>query len=147
MDQLVELTPAECRDLLETDRVGRIAFVTPTGPRIVPVNYALRGDEVRARTTARSELSTYAPGTVVAFEVDHFDNERRRGWSVEAVGPCVREEDPDELLHPVPDQDPQPWAGGRRPVLLRIAWRELSGRRVGGEHWPHPVVSGRGRPY
>ena len=42
---------------------------------------------------------------------------------------------------------PEPWAGGFRPMWLRLEWRELTGRRVGGPHWPHPVVSGRGRGY
>jgi uncharacterized protein len=141
---IVELGPAECRDLLATDSVGRLAFVTPAGPRIVPVNYVVVGDSVEFRTTAYSELATYGPGTEVAFEIDHLDRERRRGWSVVASGPLHRldDDEADELRFRSPAQDPQPWAGGHRALWLRLSWRDLSGRRVGGDQWPHPVVSG-----
>lgn len=143
MDGLVEIDTAECRDLLETDTVGRVAFVTPRGPRIVPVNYALLQDSLEIRTTACSELATYGPDTEIAFEIDRFDNERKRGWSIVAHGLCAR-----DGWHPTEQAPgPEPWAGGDKPVLLLLAWRELTGRRVGGEHWPHPVVSGRARGY
>jgi hypothetical protein len=71
-----------------------------------------------------------------------------------ALGRCVRladgledweEEAAPEPVPPPPD--PDAWAGGHRPLLLRLAWDSLTGRRVGGAHWPHPVVSGRGRGY
>lgn len=147
MDELVELSVAECRDLLETDTVGRVGFVTPAGPRIVPVNYALVGDAIEVRTTTLSELAVYAPGSEIVFEIDQLDSDRRRGWSVVAHGVCER------LAVPLGDgwdrshPGPEPWAGGVRPVWLVLPWRELTGRRVGGAHWPHPVVSGRGRGY
>ncbi len=140
MNELVELTEAECRDLLETDTVGRVAFVTPDGPRIVPVNYALGQEAIEFRTSSYTELAIYAPGTRVAFEIDQLDGERRRGWSVVAHGVCER-------LELSESAGPEPWAGGVRTLWLRLPWRTLSGRRVGGQHWPHPVVSERGRGY
>lgn len=147
--QILELSVAECRDLLGTDVVGRVAFVTPFGPRIVPVNFALVGDALEFRTTPDAELAVYGPGTEVAFEVDHLDGERLRGWSVVAHGVCERVSEPGLPLPAQggPGPSRSPWAGGERRVLLRLAWRELTGRRVGGTHWPHPVVSGRGRSY
>jgi len=147
MDEVVELSVAECRDLLATDSVGRVAFVTPSGPRIIPVNYVLAGDALELRTTAYSELATYAPGTEIAFEIDQLDSERRRGWSVVAHGVCERVDAPHSGSLHRDGPLPEPWAGGVRPLLLRLPWRELTGRRVGGVHWPHPVVSGRARPY
>lgn len=141
MTGFTELDQQECRELLGTDVVGRVAFATPAGPRIVPVNYALEGEALSFRTTAYSELATYAVGERVAFEIDHLDDVRERGWSVVAHGTCERV---DHEEHEGPHPDPKPWAGGTRPILLRVAWDELSGRRVGSEHWPHPTVSGRG---
>ena len=138
----LELAYAECLDLLATDTVGRVAFTTPQGPRIVPVNYALDGTALEFRTTANSELAVYAPDHAIAFEVDHLDGERKRGWSVVAHGPCTRVDEP-----PSAQSEGESWAGGRRPLRLRLEWTELTGRRVGGGHWPHPVVSGRGRSY
>lgn len=143
MDTFVELTQAECRDLLETDVVGRVAFMTTAGPRIVPINYAVRGDTLLFRTTAYSELAKFAPDAEIAFEIDQFDNERQRGWSVVVHGRCERIDDTTDPAEP----GPEPWAGGVRPLLLQLTFREVSGRRVGGNHWPHPVVSGRARRY
>lgn len=149
MDDSIALSPAECRELLETDTVGRVGFVAPGGPRILPVNFALVGEAIELRTTAFSELARHAPGHQIAFEIDHLDTERRRGWSVVAQGLCEWVHDPDafERNRGQSQPQPQPWAAGARPVHLRLAWRELTGRRVGGSHWPHPVVSGRARGY
>ena len=130
--------------------MGRVAFVTPAGPRIVPVNYALHDEAIEMRTTAYSELGVYAPDHEIAFEIDQLDGERRRGWSVVAHGVCERMEEPRSgaWQRSRYEAGPEPWAGGVRPLWLRLPWRELTGRRVGGEgHWPHPVVSGRGRGY
>ncbi len=147
MDELVELSLAECRDLLLTDTVGRVGFVTPAGPRIVPVNYVLAGDAIELRTKADTELAVYAPGHEIAFEIDQLDSERRRGWSVVAHGVCERIETPNAGTPHRAGPEPEPWAGGERRVWLRLPWHELTGRRVGGTHWPHPVVSGRGRAW
>lgn len=150
MDEFVELTAVECRDLLETDVVGRVGFVLPDGPRIVPVNFVVVDDAIEFRTTAHSELARHAPGEPIVFEIDHLDSERQRGWSIVARGVCERLDalpasGPGAWADEAPG--PEPWAGGLRPVRMRLAWRELSGRRVGGDHWPHPVVSGRSRRY
>lgn len=147
MDTSVELTPEECRGLLDTDTVGRVAFVTPQGPRLVPVNYRVVPSGIEFRTTSYSELATFAPGGRLAFEIDQLDTERKRGWSVVAHGPCERVDAPDPEPASNHDENAAPWAGGVRPVVLRLEIEELTGRRVGGEHWPHPVVSGRGRGY
>lgn len=144
----VDLSAAECRDLLETDVVGRVAFVAPDGPRIVPVNYAVRDELVRFRTSARTELAVYGPDHRVAFEIDHLDHERRRGWSVVVHGTLRRSGDEwaeeGEVPAQRPGEEPEPWAGGFRPLWLELPLDVISGRRVGGDHWPHPVVSGRG---
>ncbi|WP_372728832.1 pyridoxamine 5'-phosphate oxidase family protein [Nocardioides sp.] len=147
MDTLVELTAAECRDLLTTDTVGRVGFVTPHGPRIVPVNYVLRDDAIEIRTSPTSELATYGPGARIVVEFDHLDTERHRGWSVLVHGTCGPAEDHRNGDGRERDVGPVPWAGGERPIWLRVPLTELTGRRVGGPHWPHPVVSGRGRGY
>lgn len=140
MDQIVDLTAEECLDLLGTDVVGRLAFNTPRGPSIVPVNYTVRQDLVEVRTTSYSELATYAPGARVAFEVDHLDREHRRGWSVVVHGTCERVVDESGAVFEHPGGEPEPWAGGHRTMILHVPTTEVTGRRVGGSHWPHPVV-------
>ncbi len=142
MDDLVELTTDECRELLGRDVVGRVAFVTPRGPRIVPVNYTVGADALEIRTTAYSELATYAPGTSVAFEIDHLDRPLGRGWSVIVLGQCDR--GPEQAVGAGSgerSESPEPWAGGHRTMRLLISLAEVTGRRVGGDRWPHPVVA------
>lgn len=140
MSSLVELDERECRELLSSTSVGRIAVSTPAGPRIVPVNHTVRGDAVVFRTAAYSELATYARDAPVAFEADHLDFEHERGWSVIAHGTCREIDDPDLLRWVTAEWAPRPWAGGHRTLLLQIRWTELTGRRVGGDHWPHPIT-------
>lgn len=136
----MELSVAECLELLRADVVGRVAFSTPHGPRIVPVNYAFRDTSLEFRTTSYSELATYAPGTAVAFEIDHLDREHQRGWSVVVLGECERVMDQSAAVFDQPGDGPAPWTGGNRPMLLRLGLDQVSGRRVGGSHWPHPAV-------
>ena len=128
----VHVLPArECVDLLTRDSVGRVAFVTPAGPRLVPVTYVSDAVSVTFRTTAYSELATYAPGTRVSFEIDHLDHEGRRGWSVVVHGRCERvleEEVRRRFLEP---SELAPWADGPRPTVLRVEWREITGRWLG----------------
>lgn len=138
-DATTELSFEECRELLTTQSVGRVAFAGPDGARIVPVNFAVRDGSVEFRTTSYSELATHAPGTRIAFEVDQLDPERRTGWSVIVNGDCERvlEEFGATLSRPGAAGD-APWAGGRRPLLLRLHARQMTGRRVGRGEWEHP---------
>ena len=67
----------------------------------------------------------------MAFEVDVADHERQLGWSVVARGRAGVVDDPAELAAIRSFWDPRPWAGGVRPVYVRLRWRELTGRRLG----------------
>ncbi|WP_110239659.1 pyridoxamine 5'-phosphate oxidase family protein [Nocardioides gilvus] len=144
-DSSVELSFEECRELLLTQSVGRVAFSSPDGVRIVPVNFALRDGSVEFRTTSYSELATHAPGTRVAFEVDQLDPAHRSGWSVIVTGDCERvlEHSGSTLSGSTrsgsaPGGDADPWAGGRRQLVLRLHAHQMTGRRVGGGEWDHP---------
>ncbi|MFZ2502625.1 MAG: pyridoxamine 5'-phosphate oxidase family protein [Nocardioides sp.] len=143
MEHAYDLSDVECRELLASDVIGRVAFVTPQGPRIMPINYVVSGETIEFLTTGYSEVAVYGVGAEVVFEIDHIDNTNKSGWSVIAHGTLERHENPSETALRAHGDGPIPWAGGHRPLLLVLAWRELTGRRVGA-HWPHPVVSGRG---
>lgn len=133
MAEPVELTLEECLELLNAGVLGRVAMSTPMGPRIVPVNYAMYEDQIVFRTTPYSELGTYGWNTDLAFEVDHIDYEKHQGWSVVAIGRSSLIEDSDELADIRSHWDPTPWAGGRRHLYVKIRWRDLTGRRIGGD--------------
>jgi uncharacterized protein len=131
MNEPVELSYDECRDLLVGGVVGRVAMCTPTGPIIVPVNYSVVGKSIVFRTTSYGVLGRHSCNTALAFEVDHLDYENQRGWSVVAAGRGRMVEDSDELAEIKAAWDPRPWAGGNRPFYVSLDWQELTGRRTG----------------
>lgn len=126
-----ELSHAECESLLRAGVAGRVALATPTGPHIVPVNYSVVDDAIIVRTSPYSMLGTHGRDTTLAFEVDQFDYEDQRGWSVVARGRAEVVHDPDEIAHIRRVWAPQPWANGIRSLHVRLRWNELTGRRLG----------------
>lgn len=134
MTALVELTVAQCEALVRGGVFGRFALVTPDGVRIVPVNYAIHDDAIVVRVAPASTLARHAPGTEVAFELDYVDYAYRQGWSVQLRGVPELVDDSAELEQISRVWEPQPWAPGDRPLHLRMAWAEISGRQIGA-HW------------
>jgi uncharacterized protein len=131
MGTLQELSTEECVDLLRAGLVGRAAICTPAGPHVVPVNYTVHGDAVVFRTTPYSVLGTYSWAGDIAFEIDHVDLERHEGWSVVAVGRGEMVEDVEEVEEIRWANEPRPWADGARPLIVRLRWRQITGRRIG----------------
>ncbi|MET0822005.1 MAG: pyridoxamine 5'-phosphate oxidase family protein [Aeromicrobium sp.] len=130
---IVELTPDECLDLLSTTTVGRIAFVGPEGQELVPVNFALIDGVVYFRTLPDGFLSQLARGHVeVAFGVDHHDDTYQRGWNVTVKGPASQVEDRATINLVLGHSRLRPWAGGVRPMVIRVEIRSVTGRRVRG---------------
>jgi uncharacterized protein len=125
-----ELSQVECRDLLLTHEVGRVAMCTPQGPAIVPVNYVVDGDSVVFRTAPYGVLGRHSWNGRIAFEVDDLDPDTRSGWSVVATGSGQLVEDHQELALIRAFGNPQPWAPGVRLLYVRLPWGELTGRRV-----------------
>ena len=58
----------------------------------MPVNYAVdaTAESILIRTTAYSLLGTYGRDALLCFEVDQFDYELKRGWSVVVRGRAIR---------------------------------------------------------
>jgi Pyridoxamine 5'-phosphate oxidase len=107
---LVELDRAECMDLLAAKTVGRIAYATESGARILPVNYILVGDSVIFRTVPAGEIFHHAVNSNCAFEIDETDEFFQQGWSVVAVGrlELATEDDFAQMRY---GKLPEPWAG------------------------------------
>ncbi|HET7355235.1 MAG TPA: pyridoxamine 5'-phosphate oxidase family protein [Nocardioidaceae bacterium] len=136
VDRFAEISGAQCLDLLQSGLVGRAGFCSASGPRIVPVNYALFEDSIVWRTTPYSELGRFGPGNALAFEVDHIDYEHQQGWSVVALGRCEVVDEPAVLRRIRSTWDPGPWVGGQRHLYLRLRWHSLTGRVVGRDCTP-----------
>jgi hypothetical protein len=123
------LTPAECRRLIAPGGVGRIAFVTLSGPVVVPVNFVVLADTIVIRTAEGTIIDGHADEQV-ALEVDHIDEALSQGWSVLVRGPAHRLAHPAELRRLQEDAAVWPWPGGEREVYVRILPREMTGRRI-----------------
>lgn len=138
-----ELAPDECLRLLKSGVFGRVALMTPDGPHIVPVNYAVIDDAIVFRTTPYSVIGTYGRNTLMSFEVDHVDYEYATGWSVVARGRGDAITDARKLDDIAAAWRPKPWAAGTRNLILSIRWNELTGRRLGPIDWYKDVPTER----
>ncbi|MGW3095302.1 helix-turn-helix domain-containing protein [Streptomyces sp. NPDC001102] len=127
--ELIELTPQQCRALLATHGVGRIAVPTAEGPLVVPVNYSVVDGAIVFRT-APGTLPAQAAGCRVAFEVDRIDDVFSQGWSVLVRGLARTVTDPGAVRRLTEQARGEPWAGGRRDTWVRIEPLALSGRRI-----------------
>jgi hypothetical protein len=83
------------------------------------------------RTSPYSLLGTYGRDTTLAFEVDQFDYDNQRGWSVVARGRSEIVQDAGQLDHIREVWAPRPWASGIRSLFVRLRWSELTGRTLG----------------
>lgn len=131
MHEPQELPYATCRGLLASGVVGRVGITPPDGPQIFTVNYSVVDEAILFRTSPHGVLGRYAAGSQLAFQVDHFDYEYHRGWSVMATGTGQAVEEPDDVTHIRAVWDPRPWAAGERQLYVRLPWEDLSGRQLG----------------
>lgn len=123
--KLRDLDQDECIHLLETQKVGRIAFTDDSGPDVLPVNYVMDGKDVLIATTGYGALARAATNGRVAFEVDDLDDYTESGWSVVVRGRASRESPFERAV-----KRPHPWADGTRTYVLRISPDAVSGRRL-----------------
>ncbi|KUP98111.1 pyridoxamine 5'-phosphate oxidase family protein [Thermobifida cellulosilytica] len=123
------LTREECLRLLAQAPIGRIVFTDHALPAVQPVNFTMLGTDIVIRTSPESKLAQATRDTVVAFEVDDYDEEARTGWSVMVVGVGHAVEDPEErsLLETLPLDT---WAPGPRSHYIRIMTDIVTGRRI-----------------
>jgi uncharacterized protein len=125
--RLTEMPAGECRDLMGSTSVGRVALVDGDGPVVLPVNYVLDGDTVLFRTSPVNTLGRHLDNARVAFEVDEFDDYTQSGWSVLLRGVASFVAD-DELAGD--QRRPFPWVDGARPLIIRVTPFSVTGRRL-----------------
>ena len=127
---LDSLTVAECRRHLAEGGVGRFLFVEPgRGPVAIPVNFRMDGDDVVFRTSSGGSVSAGLHERQVSFDVDHLDDALSEGWSVLLTGEAKAITNPDELAR-AEGLDIEPWAGGERPIYVRLTPSRITGRRI-----------------
>jgi nitroimidazol reductase NimA-like FMN-containing flavoprotein (pyridoxamine 5'-phosphate oxidase superfamily) len=125
-----ELSEAECKGLLAEHTAGRVAFMAPDGPQILPVTYQFRNGSVIFRTSPVGVLAGLVRRTSVAFEIDSIDEHNKSGWSVLVLG-FAEAMAHNYLLTSAWETGPMPWADGVRNLFIEIKPRKISGRAVG----------------
>ena len=127
---LAVLSLDECLRLAASQPVGRIAFAQGGDIEVFPVNHCVLDRTIAFRTADGSKLGAAVQGSVVAFEVDAFDAERRDGWSVVIKGRAELVSD-ERTLARLQATGLQPWAAAvPRPEWVVVRADGISGRRL-----------------
>jgi nitroimidazol reductase NimA-like FMN-containing flavoprotein (pyridoxamine 5'-phosphate oxidase superfamily) len=114
----IVLTDEECRTLLRSRTLGRVALVSGALPEIVPVEYVFDEVSITFRAEHDAKLRAAAPGDVLAFEVDAYDPVSGDVASVHVLGrTSVFVEPP--VSGPAPHQE-----------FVRLHCEILKGRRI-----------------
>jgi nitroimidazol reductase NimA-like FMN-containing flavoprotein (pyridoxamine 5'-phosphate oxidase superfamily) len=132
--ELEDLSPDECFRLLAAARVGRLVYHDDLGPLAVPVNYAMAGRDIVFRVEGGAKQAAMQQ-PMLAFEVDHVDEDEKSAWSVLVRG-AGAEVDPERvpaLLRAMDGHFPKPWAAGIHNVWLQIVPQTVTGRRLSAE--------------
>lgn len=113
----------ECWALVSESVVGRVAWTSPEGISVVPVNFRVVKGDIVFHTAQESFLARLAAPTEVAFQVDEIDQETATGWSVLVRG----------LSGPADASVSSiSWLEGGLTVGLAITARTIAGRVVSG---------------
>jgi uncharacterized protein len=133
ISQIVELDRDECRRLLATTSLGRLAVNVPGWPPVIrPVNYVFdqSSESVVFRSAQGSKFTALLLSGRAAFEIDGLEPEDETGWSVIVVG-AVEEITNAAEVSRLERLGLRPWAPGAKPHWLRIRSTVVSGRRIG----------------
>jgi len=125
------LDEQECRELLRTTTIARVAFVGTDGLELLPVNFDLIDDDIYLRTEEGSVLAQLADGVdEVALEIDYHADLVQNGWNVTVHGHTRRDdshETREALSHSLRRG---PWAPGDRDIVIRLTPVKIAGRKV-----------------
>jgi nitroimidazol reductase NimA-like FMN-containing flavoprotein (pyridoxamine 5'-phosphate oxidase superfamily) len=123
------LTEDECRFLLESADLARIAFAFEGKVEIFPINYYMNGRIIVFRTGPGTKLNAVGK-TAVAVEVDSWDPRSGIGWSVVAKGPAEEiTTNPGRVAEHLRWLPVHPAAPGDRFHWIGIKPSEITGRR------------------
>jgi len=133
---LALLDAGECRALLGTSAIGRLALSVQALPVVLPVNFTLMPDGILIRTGAGSKFDQACDHAVVGFEIDGYDTTSQTGWSVLVQGQARVLQAPAELAD-AHSAGLTPWGNPSADTFIKVSLDIVTGRRLGGWYWPH----------
>jgi len=128
----LEVLPFDsCLSLLAAVAVGRVGFVAHGEVVVLPVNFAMDGQNVVFRTASGSKLAAAEDHITAAFEADNYDDITQTGWSVLVNGRIEMVEDDAEIGR-LNQLGLYPWASLDHSFWIRIRPTSVTGRRTPG---------------
>jgi nitroimidazol reductase NimA-like FMN-containing flavoprotein (pyridoxamine 5'-phosphate oxidase superfamily) len=131
--QAIDLTEAECWQLMRGVSLGRVVFTQHAMPAIRPVNHVVDDRKIIIRSHAGAAIVSRAvagDGSVVCYEADDLDPVRHTGWSVIATGMARLVREPAAIAR---YQDLlEPWIAGQMDHVVAIEPEFVSGIRLVG---------------
>ncbi len=130
--QSLDLTDAECWQLLATVPLGRVVFTQHALPAIRPVNHRIDGETIIIRSHHGAAIVKHVgvDGAVVCYEADELDPVRHTGWSVIATGIARLVREPAALARY--QQELEPWFEGEMHYVVAIRPQVITGIRLVG---------------
>jgi len=123
------LSGDECRQLVRSRAVGRVAWASGSGVQVLPVSYTVTGERIAFATSPDSVMRAFLEPIDVAFEVDDVEEATATGWSVVVRGRASGH------LDAAPDgiQQPRAWVPGDHRLTVVIEPASYTGRAVSAE--------------
>ena len=123
------LSGDECRQLVRSRAVGRIAWASPAGVQVLPVTYTVTGEQIAFATSHDSVMRAFLEPTDVAFEIDDVEEATATGWSVVVRGRAAGHLD----QVPAGIERPRAWVPGTHRLTVVIEPSSYTGRAVSAE--------------
>ena len=122
------LTPEQCWELVGQVEVGRLAVAVAGDVDIFPINFAIDDGAIVFRTAEGTKLVEIVLAGRVAFEVDGYEPEHGRAWSVVLKGHAENLERFDDLYH-AQELPLFPWNASPKERFVRLQPDRITGRR------------------
>ncbi|WP_088283880.1 pyridoxamine 5'-phosphate oxidase family protein [Kineosporia sp. A_224] len=122
------LSPEQCWQLLTSAEVGRLAIAVAGDVDIFPLNFAVDDGAILFRTAEGTKLVEIVMAGRVAFEVDGYEPEHGRAWSVVVKGHAENLEKFDDLYH-AQELPLFPWNASPKERFVKLTPARITGRR------------------
>lgn len=122
------LDVAQCWELLHSVEVGRLAVAAAGDVDIFPINFAIDDGAIIFRTAEGTKLVEIVLAGRVAFEVDGYEPEHGRAWSVVVKGRAENLERFDDIYH-AQGLPLFSWNAAPKERFVRLRPDRVTGRR------------------
>ncbi len=138
---LEELSVDACWAFLRAQSVGRLAVWVVDHPDIFPLNYVIDHGTLVFRSRRGTKLMAALSEAPVALEIDGFESDSSKAWSVVVKGHAKEISEVQEVLGTM-DLPLFPWQAGEKNHFVRIIPDVVTGRRfpvAAASAWRSPL--------